>query len=86
LIVNGLAPGFTKEELNGDWGIGAPHIGEAIWHDYIPTALESGKFQAKPDPFIIKGGLAKVQDGVDMLKKGVSAKKIVIEIEIDRTP
>jgi hypothetical protein len=80
LIVNGLAPGFAEEELNGAWGTGAPQIGKAIWQDYMPAALESGKFQAKPDPFIIKGGLAKVQDGVDMLKKGVSAKKIVVEI------
>jgi hypothetical protein len=78
--VNGLAPGFTEAELNGAWGTGAPLIGKTIWHDYMPTALESGKFQAKPDPFIIKGGLAKVQDGIDALRNGVSAKKIVIEI------
>ncbi len=78
--MNGLTPGFTEEELNGAWGTGAPHIGEAIWHGYLPAALKSGQFQAKPDPYIIRGGLAKVQDGIDMLRKGVSAKKIVIEI------
>jgi hypothetical protein len=46
----------------------------------MPAALESGRFYAKPDPFILKGGLAKVQEGIDMLKKGVSAKKVVIEL------
>jgi hypothetical protein len=79
--VNGLAPGFTSEELSSLWGgIGAPEIGKAIWHDYMPNALKSSTFLAKPDPFIIKGGLAKVQEGIDMSKNGVSAKKVVIEI------
>ena len=80
LTVNGLAPGFAEEELNGPWGVGLDRVGKAVWRDYMPTALESGKFQAKPDPHVIKGGLTKVQDGIDMLRKGVSAKKIVIEI------
>jgi len=78
--VNGLAPGFEVDEIQGGWGKGAPQIGKAIWHDYVPSALASGKFQAKPDHFIIKSGLAKVQDGIDMLRKGVSAKKLVIEL------
>ncbi|KAF2669836.1 putative quinone oxidoreductase [Microthyrium microscopicum] len=79
-LVNGLAPGFTESELNGEWGTGAPHIGKAIWEDFMPSALASGQFQAKPDPFVLKGGLGKVQEGIDMVKKGVSAKKIVIEL------
>ena len=57
-----------------------PEIGDYLWHKFIPEALAAGKFQAKPDPHVIKGGLAKVQDGIDLLRKGVSAKKIVIEI------
>jgi hypothetical protein len=80
VTVNGLVPGFSENEMQAGWGTGAPHIGKAIWHDYMPLALQSGRFYAKPDPFILKGGLAKVQDGIDMLKKGVSAKKIVIEL------
>jgi hypothetical protein len=79
----GLASGFTTEELTDVWGTGAAELGELIWHDFIPAALASGKFQAKPDPFIIKGGLSKVQEGIDMLRNGVSAKKIVIEIDAD---
>lgn len=56
-------------------------IGDAVWRKYIPEALANGKFRAKPEAFIIEGGLEKVQVGVDMLRNGVSAKKIVIEIE-----
>lgn len=63
-----------------DPGFVALDVGDAVWRKYIPEALASGKFQAKPDPLIVEGGLAKVQEGIDMLKAGVSAKKIVIEI------
>lgn len=46
----------------------------------MTRALDLGTFQAKPDPYVIEGGLEKIQDGLDMLAKGVSAQKIVVEI------
>ncbi|KAJ6036893.1 alcohol dehydrogenase [Penicillium herquei] len=58
----------------------APEIGDHIWHKFIPEALSAGKYQAKPDPHLIRGGLEKVQEAIDLLRQGVSAKKIVIEI------
>ncbi|KAH8591094.1 putative quinone oxidoreductase [Bisporella sp. PMI_857] len=71
IVVNGIDPGILNQ-----------HIGDAIFRKYLPEALAAGKFQAKPEPFIIKGGLSKVQDGIDRLRDiGVSAQKIVIEID-----
>lgn len=67
--VNGLAPGL----INLD-------VGDAVWRKYLPEALANGSFVAKPDPFVLKG-LESVQEGVDLLKKGVSARKIVIEVD-----
>ncbi|PKX88369.1 zinc-binding alcohol dehydrogenase family protein [Aspergillus novofumigatus IBT 16806] len=55
-------------------------IGDALWRRYLPEALATGKFVPKPDPEIIEGGLGKVQEGIDIVRKGVSAKKIVIEV------
>ncbi|KAJ5629596.1 alcohol dehydrogenase [Penicillium herquei] len=57
-----------------------PELGHHIWHGFIPEALAAGKYQAKPDPHLIAGGLQSIQDGIDLLRKGVSAKKVVIEI------
>ncbi|EED24597.1 alcohol dehydrogenase, putative [Talaromyces stipitatus ATCC 10500] len=68
-FVMGLVPGLVDT-----------NIGDAVWGNYITKALELGKFQAKPDPYVIEGGLEKLQDGLDMLKRGVSAQKIVVEI------
>ncbi|OKL60155.1 hypothetical protein UA08_04906 [Talaromyces atroroseus] len=68
-FVMGLTPGLVDTS-----------IGVAVWHKYLPEALKGGKFQAKPEPFVIEGGLEKIQEGIDMIKKGVSATKIVVEI------
>jgi len=57
-----------------------PDIGDAIWTDYIPQALESGAFKALPEPQVVGKGLEKVQAGLDAQKAGVSAKKVVVEL------
>jgi hypothetical protein len=67
--VPGLNPGLVDLD-----------IGDAIWRKYIANALAAGKFEAKPDQMIIEGGLEKVQEGIDILREGVSAKKVVIEV------
>jgi hypothetical protein len=68
-LVNALDPGLVDLD-----------IGDAIWRKYMPQALTAGKFQAKPDPMVLEGGLERVQDGINILRKGVSAKKVVIEV------
>ncbi len=54
-------------------------IGASVWRRYLPEALEQGKFVAKPDPVIIKGGAGQFQGAMDRLKAGVSAQKLVVE-------
>ncbi|OOQ86903.1 putative alcohol dehydrogenase [Penicillium brasilianum] len=63
-----------------DPGFTALDVGNAVWREYIPEALATGKFKAKPDSIVIEGGLEKVQEGIDLLRKGVSATKIVINL------
>ncbi|KAG9231562.1 zinc-binding oxidoreductase-like protein CipB [Amylocarpus encephaloides] len=70
VFVNGLDPGMVDLD-----------IGDAVWRKYMPEALAAGKFQPKPDAEILEGGLEKVQEGIDILRKGVSGKKIVIELQ-----
>ena len=64
----------------GDTAFVAPDVGDAVWRKYITEALAAGKFQARPDPLIIKGELEEVQGGINLLRDGVLAQKIVIEI------
>ncbi|KUJ10525.1 oxidoreductase-like protein [Mollisia scopiformis] len=57
-----------------------PEVGDAVWRKYVPEALKEGKLLPKPDPIVIKGGLDHIQEGLDTLKKGVSAAKVVVEL------
>ena len=55
-------------------------VGDAVWRKYVPEALSTGQLLAKPDPLLIKGGLHHIQEGLDTLKRGVSAAKVVVEL------
>jgi len=57
-----------------------PDVGNAIYRDFLPTALKSGQFKAKPDPMVTGHGLEKIQDGFAAQKKGVSAAKVVVTL------
>ena len=55
-------------------------VGHAIWHDYVPSALHDGRLKCAPDPMVITGGLDKIQHGLDVQRKGVSAAKVVVQL------
>ncbi|QKX64633.1 uncharacterized protein TRUGW13939_11808 [Talaromyces rugulosus] len=54
------------------------HVAKAIWNDFVPKALENGRLKTKPNPEVVGKGLHDIQHAVDVLKEGVSAKKIVV--------
>ena len=54
-------------------------IGRAIYQDFLPLALK-GTYVAAPSPQIVGKGLEHVQAGLDLLRKGVSAKKVVVSL------
>ena len=56
------------------------HVGPAIWHDWVPGALANGTLKCKPGPDVVGRGLEKIQEAVDLMKTGPSAKKYVVEI------
>ena len=53
-------------------------IAKAVFEDFLPKALKSGNYVAAPEPIVAGKGLESIQDGVDLLRKGVSAKKVVV--------
>jgi hypothetical protein len=59
-----------------------PHkdVGDWIWGEFLPKALASGQFQAKPDSYIVGNGLKDIQYALDVQKKGVSAKKVIVTL------
>jgi len=58
----------------------ANEVGKAIYQDYLPEALEQSLFIPAPEPQVVGKGLQYVQEAMDMSKKGVSAKKLVVTL------
>ncbi|EMC93484.1 hypothetical protein BAUCODRAFT_125342 [Baudoinia panamericana UAMH 10762] len=52
-----------------------------IWEEYVTPALEQGKLKCLPEPLVVGKGLESVQAGFDKNKAGVSARKVVIELQ-----
>lgn len=58
----------------------ANEVGKAIYEDFLPQALRNGRFIAAPEPVVVGKGLEHIQEAMDLNKKGVSAKKVVVTI------
>ncbi|KAI8296059.1 hypothetical protein K4K56_008067 [Colletotrichum sp. SAR 10_98] len=54
-------------------------VGDPVWKEFVPGALTNGQLKAKPDPEVVGQRLESIQAGLEQLKKGVSAKKLVIQ-------
>ena len=51
-----------------------------IVHTWLEKALANGTLQPQPQAKIVGEGLDAVQTGMDMLKEGVSAVKLVVKV------
>ncbi|KAK3984410.1 chaperonin 10-like protein [Cladorrhinum sp. PSN332] len=51
-----------------------------VWNEYLPAALASGEYVAAPEALVVGEGLEKVQEGFEVCRRGVSAKKVVVTL------
>jgi hypothetical protein len=51
-----------------------------ICKEFLPKALAAGEYVAAPDPIVVGKGLEFIQPALEMQKKGVSAKKVVVSL------
>ena len=73
--------GSETELINGsDPVLVDRHVGAELWEAYVPGALANGRLKAKPEPQIVGKGLKEIQKALNVLKGGVSATKIVVEL------
>lgn len=66
---------FTTVQATSIFG---NEVGRHIWREFLPKALKSGTIVPKPDPLVAGEELRSMQLGLDKLKSGVSAAKVVI--------
>jgi NADPH:quinone reductase-like Zn-dependent oxidoreductase len=76
-------PANVTVTMTAAMSIGTTNIGVGTWlfNEWAPAALESRVFKPSPPVQIVEGGLEKAQEALDLLRKGVSGKKLVLEVE-----
>ncbi len=57
-----------------------PEVGKVVWKDFLPAALASGQYQPGPTPDVVGHGLESLQAGIDRVRKGVSATKLIVTL------
>ncbi|KAF2729913.1 GroES-like protein [Polyplosphaeria fusca] len=64
------------------WGddLMANEVGSAIYEHFLPEALATGKYIAAPEPHVVGHGLEHIQAALDLVQKGVSARKVVVTV------
>lgn len=64
------------------WGsdLMANEVGKVIYKDFLPAALAKGKYIAAPEPLVVGKGLDSVQEAMNLNRRGVSAKKVVVSL------
>ena len=64
------------------WGstLMANEVGPMLWAEFLPSALASGRYTPAPAPEVVGHGLENVQLAVDALRRGVSARKLVVTL------
>ncbi|KAI1615003.1 oxidoreductase [Exophiala viscosa] len=55
-------------------------VGPMIYEQWLPKALAAGTFVAAPEAEVVGHGLENIQRAMDINRKGVSAKKVVVTL------
>ena len=76
----GELPGEVKTKTIWAPSLMGSEASNVVYGDYLSDALEAGVFVPAPRSEVVGSGLDSIQLGLDTLKKGVSAKKIVVNL------
>jgi len=55
-------------------------VSTAVYRDFLPAALAEGRYVATPEPLVVGAGLEHVQEALDVQRRGVSARKVVVTL------
>ena len=70
----------TPENIHVTNIFGLNEITHQFWKDYLTPALEQGRLKCAPESLVVGDGLESLQKALDVQKKGVSAKKVVVTL------
>lgn len=62
--------------------LGRNEVSKVVYEDFLPRALKEGLYIAAPEPLVVGKGLEHIQTGLEIQMKGVSAKKVVVSLDL----
>nr|POF18593.1 dehydrogenase orse [Quercus suber] len=65
-------------KVGGIMGLGT--VTYPIWREFLTAALGTGQMKCLPPPWVVGSGLQTIQQAMNENKKGVSGKKVVVEL------
>ena len=79
LALRARAKGVATSSIWGTALVDDP-LGPAIFVDFLGPALSTGQFRAAPDPLVMGASLDDIPAAMEALRRGVSARKIVVSL------
>jgi hypothetical protein len=78
-VLNARSNGVTTKMI---WGgsLLENDVGPMIYERFMPQALELGRYKAAPNPLVVGTGLDHIPAAMELLKQGVSARKLVVQL------
>lgn len=55
-------------------------VGEMLFANFLPVALAKHRYIVAPEPLVAGHGLEQIQGAIELLRRGVSAKKLVVSL------
>jgi len=55
-------------------------VGPMVWGEFLPAALAEGRYQLAPESQVVGHGLESLQPALEALRRGVSARKLVVTL------
>lgn len=64
------------------WGssLMSNEVGPMLWNDFLPRALNEGRYVTAPAAGVVGTGLESIQPALDALRRGASATKFVVQL------
>lgn len=78
----GVVARLLGSSVSAIWGgsVTRDELGPSIFNELLPHALEAGTYRPAPPAEVVGSQLAAVPDALSLLRRGVSARKIVVTL------
>jgi NADPH:quinone reductase-like Zn-dependent oxidoreductase len=80
MVYQGTVPEGVSAKFIWGSSLKDNELGAKIFEDFLPKALEAGRYLYAPEPLIVGKGLESIQKALEVMKKGVSAQKVVVSL------